>query len=153
MQEPEVLEVLRTSTEEVLETMFFSYVLGDNSEAGAAPEEESPATPSVSSRLSFRGAPSGVFEVSLSLPAAQSLAAGFLGEDEPELSPKQIGDVVCELANMLCGSILSHFSSASVFDLSHPALTPRLDAAPATRRCFEIPDGMLTVSLRFEEAA
>jgi hypothetical protein len=57
--------------------------------------------------------------------AARSVAADFLGEEEPALSEQQIGEVVCELANMICGSVLSRVESAITFQLA----TPRIVAA------------------------
>ena len=35
----------------------------------------------------------------------------------------QIGQVVCELTNMLCGSVLSRIEKDTLFDLSSPRLT------------------------------
>ena len=153
MPEPEVFEALRASAEEVLETMFFCCLAGDDAKPESGGAENRAPAPLLSSRLSFRGAPSGVFEVGVSVPAARGLAANFLGAEEPEVSGKQVADVVCELANVLCGSVLSRFRTASVFDLSPPDLTPALDCPEASRYSFDIAGGMLTIALRFEEGA
>ena len=42
---------------------------------------------------------------------ASSVAGDFLGEDETALAERQVEEVVCELANMICGSVLSRVES------------------------------------------
>ena len=49
-------------------------------------------------------------------------AADFLGVDEGELTGHQVGEVVCELANMICGSVLSRMESAATFRIAPPKL-------------------------------
>ena len=38
------------------------------------------------------------------------------------MSSERAGEVVCELANMLCGSVLSRMDATAVFELSCPEL-------------------------------
>ena len=51
---------------------------------------------------------------------ARGLAANFLGEDEADLADADVGEVVGELANMLCGSVVSRMEGNSHFVLTHP---------------------------------
>ena len=148
MRELDLVRHLQPAFTEVLETMFFTSVL-DNGACRGVPKD----TAAVSSRLTFRGDPSGVFEIGITSDAARSLAAGFLGEDEQDLSEGRAGEVVCELANMLCGSVLSRIGSDFTFELSHPEIVDTELEAPDTSLCFELPEGMLAVSIRFEAAA
>lgn len=149
MQQADLVRVLQISTEEVLETMFFTSLVEEGMPGDSAATEPV-TTPSVSSSLNFRGTPSGVFQVDLALPAAQSLAANFVGDEEP-LSETKVGEVVCELANMLCGSVLSRVGSESSFDLSHPELVSRLTEGASARRSFDLPEGTLTVAVQLQD--
>ena len=81
----------------------------------------------------------------LSDASARMLAAGFLGEDEGMLTDSQPGEVVCELANMLCGSLVSKLESEESFDLAPPELVPAgredsvgLEILPVARQSFEL---------------
>lgn len=145
-------QLLSETVDSVLETMFFSATWGPaDPEFGGAVLE---------SRLAFHGRPSGTFRVCLSEPCARLLAGGFLGEDEDSLTDSQTGQVVCELANMLCGSLLSKLQSDESFDLASPELIPSgreivagSEFAPAARQSYELEKGILTVTLHLEASA
>ena len=107
-------KALSDSAEEVLETMFFATVIGEASPA----ELIHPA--SAAARLVFHGKPSGIFTVAACPVAARSLAAAFLALDEDEVSQERAAEVVCELANMICGSVLSRLEPDELFELEHP---------------------------------
>jgi len=147
MSELELVQHLQPASTEVLETMFFTSVL----EASASCRVPG-GIPAMSSQLKFRGSPSGVFEIDISLDAARSLAAGFLGEDEQELPEAKTEEVVCELANMLCGSFLSRIGDGSTFDLTHPERVETHMESPDACVSFELPEGHLAIALRIEEA-
>ena len=139
----DVAAILLESSSEVLETMFFATVLGD-----APPEALQNCT---GARLHYRGSPSGTFGVRVTQQSARTIAAGFLGIDDESVSEGQIGEVICELANMLCGSVLSRLERDARFDLSHPELD--LSAAPAEfamSRTFELEDGAIQVWMEME---
>ena len=70
---------------------------------------------------------SGHFGLYLEQVTARSLAANFLGVEEAEVSSDEIGEVAGELANMLCGSIVSRVEGEHKFVLSHPE---RADTLP-----------------------
>jgi CheY-specific phosphatase CheX len=105
---------LAESVQEVLEKMFFVDSLG-RAEAGAQPS-------GIAAELMFDGDPPGSFRLELDVPAARSAAADFLGEDAEELSTEQLNEVVCELANMICGSVLSRIESKATIRLSKPMI-------------------------------
>ena len=142
-------ELLSWATQEVLETMFFTEVLG------AAEFARDCTEPFVAVRVDFRGQPSGHLGLCVSAAAARSIAANFLGEDEAELTESQILDVVAELSNMVCGWVVSRLESDTSFDIQPPqAATPETAIEPgAPGHCFEMENGILAVSLSLQPAA
>ena len=133
----------------VLETMFYSAPLGSaEPETGAAV---------LDARLAFHGCPSGTFLLSLSAPSARMLAADFLGEEPEALTDSAPGHAVCELANMICGTMLSQVASEGIFQLDTPELVRRgaenahlPDTPPAAQHSFQLENGILTVTLYFD---
>jgi CheY-specific phosphatase CheX len=153
METTEIQPALASAVEEVLETMCFTSVLA--STEGGRPAGED-AAPQIRAALQFAGNPPGGFEVSVSLGLARTLGAGFLGLDETEVSDSQAADVVCELSNMICGSVLSRLESGTMFRISHPELAGSdagSGSAPSASRWFDLGDGILSVALRLEERA
>jgi CheY-specific phosphatase CheX len=139
-------EMLVEATGEVLETMFFTGVYGPAQDGGAAAE------PRVAARLSFEGTPSGALTLSISEPAMRALTANFLASDQDDALPAaQLGCVVCELANMICGSLLSRVESATTFHLAAPRIVPPTGCpAPGRDTSFyavDLSNGTLTVAV------
>lgn len=120
--ETDFRRALADSVEEVLYKMFFIEGLSEPGGPAAASTEE------CSAALQFEGRPSGGLKLAVSWPAARSIAADFLGEDETSLTGQQVDEVVCELANMICGAMLSRVESDETFRLS----TPRMVAGEET---------------------
>jgi CheY-specific phosphatase CheX len=153
MESNEIPAALAAAVEEVLETMCFTTVLA--SSEGAAPAEGD-GTPAITVELRFEGSPPGSFRVSVSSKAARAVSAGFLGREEAEVSDSQAGEVVCELANMICGSVLSRLESKAIFQITHPELIPSVPGAgldeDGTCRWFDLGDGLLTASLQLRQA-
>lgn len=146
MPEPDFELLIAQAVESVLETMFFSMPMG--------PAEPEIGGNLLEASLAFHGRPSGTLHVCLSETCARILAAGFLGEDEERLTDAQPGEVLCELANMLCGALVSKLESEETFDLESPQLvqTAReshhtLNTPPAGCASFELDGGILTVTL------
>jgi CheY-specific phosphatase CheX len=133
----------------VLETMFFSEPLG--------PSDPDTNTTNLQVRVPFSGEVSGALEIRISKSTARSLAASFLGESEESLSESQIAQVVCDLANMVCGWIVSKPGSQGCFDLGSPELlapeNQRPMGIPASQQSFAVENGTLTVSLYSSVAA
>ena len=50
------------------------------------------------------------------------LTAGFLGEDEGNVSQDQVTETLKEILNMIAGSTFSAFDNQAVFDLDIPEL-------------------------------
>lgn len=146
MSDPTIAESLSAAAADVLETMFFSPVMGE-----AATEVPSSA-PALTARLQFSGACGGALTVRVSERAAQVIAANFLAEETDEPTAAQVREVICELANMICGSVLSRLDSGAHFDLGSPTLVdPWQPAALETAsRALDIGDGEVAVFLRMD---
>jgi|SRR5579875_1236997 CheY-specific phosphatase CheX len=114
-------DLMTDAAREIFETMFF-----------LAAEDCAPAADwigSVGAEVEFNGAESGRFEVQLDPQLAQELAAGFSGVMDPsEMPDDAVPQVVCELANMICGATLSRMEPDALFNLE----PPRLIAAPGS---------------------
>ena len=142
-------EALSAATRGVLETMFFTGTEGER--PGHAPV----AGGAIEARLRFDGERPGEFRVMVAPRAARSIAANFLGlDDEAGIAEAQIGDVACELANMICGSVLSRLAGDLAFELSHPAVAQISEDTAAwpdeSARTFDLENGWLTAAIRFE---
>jgi CheY-specific phosphatase CheX len=138
-------DVLAAATEEVLETMFFSTIDGH---LELPPE----AAGMVTATLPFCGELSGLFRLDVSAASARRIAAGFLAAEPEALPPARVGEVVCELANMICGCTLSKLRGKSIFELLTPHLESGPDSAagPSFSHVFQLEDGFLRVSLQVE---
>jgi len=97
-----------------MEKMFFIHCLDESLESEPEPE--------FVAHLTFEGDPSGALTLTVKASAARSVAADFLAAEEPDLSEQEIGEVVCELANMICGSVLSRVESSATFRLASPRI-------------------------------
>lgn len=143
---------MASAVEEVLETMCFTGVVASGE--GAGPPEADGTLPAIAVVLQFHGSPSGGFRVSVPLKLARAVGVAFLGREETEVSDSQAEEVVCELANMICGSILSRQSKAT-FQITHPEPAPPeqdVSFESAGARCwFDLGDGILTVSLELQQ--
>ena len=101
-----------SSATDVLESMYFTSVMGTSevplSGAGWI------------AGLEFKGDLSGSFTLRMSLDTARLLAANFFGEEESDVTETAVGDMVGEMANMICGSVLSRMERETHFKLTHP---------------------------------
>ncbi len=133
---------LPVAVAEVLETMFFAPV--EPSCSVDNPINDSWLTVAVD----FTGKPSGSTWIWLEKDTARSLAADFLGIDAGEIESELIEQTVCELGNMICGSIVSRVESHSAFTLAPPRMEPAMSyAGPAPVR-FQLDRGELAVACR-----
>jgi CheY-specific phosphatase CheX len=129
---------------EVLETMFFT-------EAELANCGHTWLGSAACARILFEGSHFGEMLLGVSAEAADVIAASFLGLDPEELTEAQRGQVIQELTNILCGAILSRLWPESKLALSSPELTAWQEWASAggpLHRCFQLPEGMLAISIR-----
>jgi len=147
-----ILPIVREVTGVVLETMFFSEAVPEACDHAAlivpgAREEW------ISARVRFDGVPRGELRVMLSHELARFVAASFLGADPDDVNSDADGQVSCELANMICGALLSRLHPDTVVALSPPELVPAdFDTSAGVHQCFETPDGTLALTMRIEEA-
>jgi len=139
--------LLHSCSEHVLETMFFAPVLDVVDPAAGN------GGPRVTSRLHFHGKPSGDFEIDADPGVARSLAAGFLGIEEGDVTTVEEDEVMAEFCNMTCGSALSSLGRVEYFGLEAPETTRPSEFAPAVdgvRRAFLLDGGTLSVCLRVD---
>jgi CheY-specific phosphatase CheX len=143
--------VLRESAEDVLEKMFFIRDVGEPALAGGG------YGPEVAAHLTFEGTPPGWLTLRASKTAARSIAADFLGEEEETVTDQQAEDMVCELANMICGSALSRTGSDATFRISSPLIVgpeDSIDGSPDLRDAaihrVALGNGMLTILMKAE---
>lgn len=148
VNESVMLRALRNSVHEVLEKMFFAQVLEEEPCSGP-PIPLRPA--GITARVTFQGEPPGALTMRITSAAARSIAADFLGHDPETVSHRQITEVVCELANMICGSLLSRVEGATTFNLSAPQIVPPAaepDGGSAiTFYAADLSNGTLTVAV------
>jgi CheY-specific phosphatase CheX len=98
-----------------LETMFFAMPDLVSLDAGR------PSGELIAASLAFHGSSRGRFGLVASYSLAKNLAADFLGSDEVEsLTEGRVVSIIGELANMICGAVLSEMEFAASFDLSTP---------------------------------
>jgi two-component system chemotaxis response regulator CheY len=150
-----VHELLRASARQVLETMFFSTV-----ESDLPPDS---VDCGLSAWITFSGSISGRFALVLSAEAATNVANNFLGLTGEEVDAQQEGQVVRELANMVCGRFLSHFAPDGRFDLSAGMALPgdsfvafaqQLSGAePAAQAALQLDIGAINMILTLESGS
>jgi len=135
----QLIEAFRRVPAEVLETMFFA-------EAVAGTCSHDWFGEAVSGRVLFAGSHTGEMRLSVSLDAADSIASAFLGLEPCELTPALRVQVVLELANILCGAVLSRLWPESKVALGAPEMLLQESLfAAALHRCFELPEGKLAL--------
>jgi CheY-specific phosphatase CheX len=147
MDDRSIREALRESVEEVLEKMFFIRPL---EEAGGRSD-----TREIAAHTTFLGDPSGELTLRVSQAAARSISADFLGAEEADLTRRQTEEVVCELANMICGSVLSRVERHATFRLAAPRILKAFEPeseAPETAAIHVagLGSGSLVVALRMD---
>jgi CheY-specific phosphatase CheX len=148
MTDTSIHRALRESVVEVLDKMFFVEAITDLSSEAAT------QSPAVLVSLRFDGDPPGVFRMSLDRAAAALIAADFLGEDPESLTGPQVEEVAKELANMICGAVLSRIESSVTFRLSAPDLVALDEASagamPGTTCSVETGSGRLIAGIDLE---
>jgi CheY-specific phosphatase CheX len=143
--EIDIRHALRASVTEVLEKMFFVQALAESPDSQRARPASSA---SIAACLTFQGEPPGSLTLCVTSAAARNIAADFLGDDEETISDRQMAEVVCELANMICGSLLSRVESAAAFNLTSPRIVRPAQSPPgATVYAVDLSNGTLTVAV------
>ena len=151
MKASEFAELVPVCCGEVLDAMYFTTVMDTThpkelAETGES-EETAGGAEEYAFSLSFKGDICGRFGLQVGSAMGRSLAANFLGEEESDLSTVEVGEVIGELANMLCGAVVSKVEGKSKFVLSHPEAMqtlPKLAGVDALVSRFETDGGMMT---------
>jgi CheY-specific phosphatase CheX len=148
MPRADLQQIFLESASEVLESMFF---------AGLSEGEDCPQGSGalLSTKLTFHGNPSGRFGIQTAHSTGLVIAASSLGLDETEVTEAQVAEVVCELTNMICGSVLSRVEAGARFELVQPKIasenTDWRQYDQAVGSTFGLEDGTLTLWMTFEE--
>jgi CheY-specific phosphatase CheX len=141
--ESDLEALLLSAASDVLESMYFTSVTG--------PSEVPLSGAGWTAGLEFKGELSGTFTLRMSMGSARLLAANFFGEEEADVSETAVADMVGEMANMICGSVLSRMETESHFKLSHPLaevssdLMQRMDSG--VHQLLETDSGVLALCL------
>ena len=124
---------------EVLETMFFASI--EERTAGGVGNRGGDR---VGASVAFHGACEGSLAISLDRAAVEALAAGFFGEAADTQVGDQYESVMGELANMVCGAMLSKLDRKAIFCLEAPvALTAGGDPRGWIEKDFALEEGLL----------
>ena len=147
MTDTTIQAALSTAVADVLESMFFLEALGEAAEPGAEAE-------TVTAHLTFDGDPPGWFHMRLARTAASAIAADFLGEDAESVTDRQSAEVTMEMANMICGAVLSRIESRASFRLGTPQIVTGdgggRESAGDTRYTVETGSGTLTAAIQMD---
>ncbi len=144
----EVERELGAATGEVLETMFFASI-----EEMARDRVEGGSGDRVGAMVAFHGACEGRLAISLDRGAVKGLAAGFFGEDAAEMGVDQCESVMGELANMVCGAMLSRLERKAIFCLEAPvAFAADADCGGWIEKDFALDDGLLHLAFSLSGA-
>lgn len=111
-------KALRESVNAALEEMFFATDLAPCDVALHAPGAE------ITAGIAFSGLPSGRLLLRISMAGARTMAADFLGEDASSIGASEAASVFAELANIVCGGVLTRTEPDCVFRLSSPRVSP-----------------------------
>jgi Chemotaxis phosphatase CheX len=154
MMTESIPDLLASSAEDVLGTMFFTPVIGRDDTSASEPSH-------LAIRLCFlaggsradqaeASSPAGHLDLEVSREGAQCIAASFLAADGtvPEF---RVNDVLCELANVICGNVMSIWASESGFALLSPEVIhssgEEWPNAQAFEEWFELERGWLKLKL------
>jgi len=148
MKASEFAGLIHECCSEVLDSMFFTTVLG------SVPLETTveDADELLAYSLQFGGDISGQFGLHLNRDTARILAANFLGAADADISCNDITEVIGELANILCGSVMSRVEGEHRFVLSHPLAGSRtLSGADDFLTCaLDTDSGSITIWVQIE---
>jgi len=126
---------------EVLETMFFT-------EAMTAECEHGWLSSAVSVQVAFTGSHFGEMWLAVGEEAVPPIASAFLGLDPEESNEMERSQVILELANILCGAILSSMWPESRLQLEAPKLVAwTSEAERGWHCCLELPEGRMAISI------
>ena len=137
MEKQKLLQAVKASISEVLETMFFLPI--DYTEIveaitfnGAIKDDMELV------EVGFSGMFSGTFLLVIPDDLALFLTASFLGSIEERVLPAHVLETKKEMANMIAGNTFTHFNDQVEFDLGIPEIVCARDALNGAGRGEEI---------------
>jgi CheY-specific phosphatase CheX len=142
--EPVAMDSTIQASIEVLETMFFELPAGLPEETGAPSPEGLCAT------VRFSGTSEGSLSVALEPPVLRRLSAAFLGIEEEEVTERLSLNVLCEMANMICGASQSRIHPGGRIAIETPQVMPVTEVLPRSWIRFPLERGSLAISLTYK---
>ena len=137
-----VRDAIGSAAQNVLETMYFTILEAEASVGSALPSDHT-----VRATLTFSGEWNGSFLIETTAQAAREIAANFTGMMGPaEVGDQTAGEVLGEMANMVCGSILSFLGRQKLFNLGSPRI---ISAAGSQLAAVEFSPEYFTVERTF----
>lgn len=145
LSEPRLAGCAGEAVERAIAEMFFEGLIEPAALNAGAPDGGRAA------RAVVRGTLTGMVDVHWDARAEASLASNFLGAaDAGELTDEARQTVLCELANICCGSLLSRLDPGGRFDIETPRLVAEPLGGPWLR--FVLECGVVCLAARLEEA-
>ena len=133
MEKQALIQAMKRSISEVLETMFYLPVeFSDTAEAGDLLYSEIDRMSAI--RLNFSGPFSGAFVLFVTEEFVTALAANFLGNDKDNISSQNVTETSKEIINMIAGNTFAVLDDQAVFNLGFPE-TILLDEALHSSGC------------------
>ncbi len=158
MSSPEPVQLLAQAADEVLGTMYFSFVdpIANLDDLMDGPVLES----GLKGHIEFTGPTAGSMDSYCGEGPTRVLSANFLGEDEDEVDQEVIHDAFKELTNMIVGRFLALIEPEKVCDLGLPVVTEfkNLDlkeflGRPDTALILDSGEGAIVLEIRLETAS
>ena len=131
MERNVLIQAMKHSISEVLETMFFLPVECFDSIATETLWSEEEDRPTVA-LLNFYGPFSGSFYLLVPQGLALYLTAKFLGSEAADISQDHVEETAKELVNMIAGNTFTIFDDRVTFDLGIPKWIPHDQVKPAS---------------------
>jgi len=123
MNHTDTSSLIASCAESALATMFFTAIVGPSQEI---PAEHPSAGPGgcIRARVRFVMEPGGFLELAAEPQTLRGIASAFAAEETDAVSADQVEQTACELANVICGSVLRSAPEKSRFKLLPPVLVP-----------------------------
>ena len=133
MEKSHLLEAMKISISEVLETMFFLPI--DHTEIVEIDHFHSALDENLELvEVEFSGIISGSILLMIPDDLALFLTASFLGSIEEKVLPTHIDETKKEIVNMIAGNTLANFNDQVVFDLGIPEIVYARDIKNSVER-------------------
>jgi len=123
MNHTDTRSLIASCAESALATMFFTAIVGPSKAITTEPSSAGPGG-CIRARVAFVMEPGGFLELAAEPETLRGIAAAFTAEEEDTVSADQVEQTACELANVICGSVLRSAPEKSRFKLLPPVLVP-----------------------------